>query len=108
MALVNFNNPPTASPYTRYQYIWKQPIAPIKEKSPIEFFIENNGYAFIDLKQTRFHVKLKLVRANGTPVHAADKVGLVNLPLQSIWRHIEVYLQNRMVCKHYMKAQELL
>ena len=53
MELVNFHSLPNANPFTRYQYVLKQPVAPVRERSPIEFLIENNGYAFLDLRETR-------------------------------------------------------
>lgn len=97
MELVNFKQLPKASPFVRYQYVLKQPTAPIRERSPVEFLIENNGYAFIDLRETRLHVKCKIAKADGTAVSETEKVALVNLPLQSMWKHVEVYWQNRLV-----------
>ncbi len=79
------------------QFAVKHPITPIREYSPIEFLIENNGHSFIDLKQTRLQIKCKIIKPNGDPVTATDRVAFVNLPLQSLWRNIEVYLQNRLV-----------
>ena len=79
------------------QYVVKHPITPLCEYSPIEFLIENNGYAFIDLRQNRLQVKCKIVKSNGEPVTNTDKVAFVNLPLQSLWRHVEDYLQNKLV-----------
>ena len=95
--LVNFKRLQKVSPFTWYQYVYKQPTAPLRERAPIQFLIENNGYAFIDLRETRLHVKLKIVKADGTAVTDVNKVGLVNLSLQSLWKHVEVYWQNRMV-----------
>ena len=33
---------------------------------------------------------------NGEAVSEADKVSLVNLPLQRLWRHVEIYFQNKL------------
>ena len=82
---------------TPNQFVVKHPITPLREQSPIEFIIENNGHSFIDLRKTRLHIKCKLVKPNGDPVSATDKITLVNMPLQSLWRHVEVYFQNKLV-----------
>ena len=47
------------------QFVVKHPITPLREYSPIEFLIENNGHAFIDLRQTRLQVKCKIIKSNG-------------------------------------------
>ena len=79
------------------QFVVKHPVTPIREYSPIEFLIENNGHAFIDLRQTRLQIKCKIVKPNGDAVTLDDELALVNLPLQSLWRHVEIYFQNKLV-----------
>ena len=79
------------------QFVVKRPVTPIREYSPIEFLIENNGHAFIDLRQTRLQIKCKIVKPNGDAVTLDDQLALVNLPLQSLWRHVESYFQNKLV-----------
>ena len=86
------------------KYVLKQPTTPIRERSPIEFLIENNEYAFIDLKGTRLYVKCKIIIADGTVVSDTNKVALANLHLQSMWKHVEVYWKNHLVSssdQHY-------
>ena len=80
MKLVNFKQLPKSSPFVRYQYVLKQPTAPLREYSPVEFLIENNGYAFINLRETRLHVRCKIVKGDGSAVTENDGVTLRNLP----------------------------
>ena len=80
----------------RYQYVLKQPTAPVREYTPVEFLIENNGYALTDLLETRLHVRCK-VKGDGSAVTENDGVALAHLPLQSLWKNVEVYWQNRLV-----------
>ena len=95
MEPVSFKRSTVYSP--PHQFAVKHPVTSIREHSPIEFLIENNGHAFIDLRKTRLHVKCKIVQPNGEPVSSNDKVAFVNLPLQSPWRHVEIYFQNKLV-----------
>ena len=90
-----FQKSSTVSP--QKQFVVKHPITPLREYSPIEFLIENNGHSFIDLRQTRLQIKCKIVKSNGQAVTNTDKVAFVNLPLQSLWRHVEVCFQNKLV-----------
>lgn len=45
---------------------------------PIEFNILGNTYNYVDLKNSRLSVKLRLVQENNSPINAENKVGLVN------------------------------
>ena len=65
---------------TPNQFVVKHPITPLREQIPIEFIKENNGHSFIDIRKTRLHIKCKLVKLNGDPVSASDKISLVNMP----------------------------
>ena len=68
---------------TPYQFVVKHPITPLRDQSPIELIIENNGHSLIDLRKIRSHIKCKLVKLNCDPVSGTDKISLVNMPLQS-------------------------
>ena len=48
---------------------------------------------YFDLHKTRLHLKLRILRNDGTPVTAEDKVGFVNLPLQAMWKQCNLSLQ---------------
>lgn len=64
---------------------------------PVEFNIPGHSTSYIDLKRTRLHVKCHLVKADGTPVKPDNKVGFVNLALQSLWSQVDLSLQNQVV-----------
>lgn len=95
MEFITFDKTTVSS--TPHQFVVKHPITPLREYSPIEFIIENNGHSFIDLRKTRLHIKCKILKPNGEPISASDKVAFVNMPLQSLWRHVEIYFQNKLV-----------
>lgn len=58
--------------------------------SPIEFVIPGNAKTYLDLVQTYLYLKVKVTKGDGTKVEAADKVGLTNLPMASLFS--DVYL----------------
>ena len=49
--------------------------------------------AYIDLKNSRLNVKLRLTNNDGTPLKGGELVGLVNLPLQTVLRQVDVTFQ---------------
>ncbi len=65
--------------------------------SSYEFVINNAGYEFIDLSKLRLYVKCHIERTDGSALTKDDKGTLTNLPLQSFWRQVDVYFQNRLV-----------
>jgi len=53
--------------------------------APIEFDITVSGDDYIDFAISFLHVKVKIERANGTALDAADTVGPVNNLLHSLF-----------------------
>ena len=88
MELVNFKQLPKSSPFVRYQYVLKKPAATVREHSPVEFLIENRLRIYWFAWNT-------IVKGDGSAMTENDSVALVNLPLQSLWKHVGIYWQNR-------------
>lgn len=65
----------------------------------IEFLIPGAGDDYIDPREIYIHVKTKLFKnSNGTgTVDAADKIGVVNNPLHSLFEQIDVYVNDRVI-----------
>ena len=96
--LALFTSKPVDTGVESIQYTEYRPVAPISHGSSIEFNIPGSGMEYIDLSKTRLRVKVRILKASsGEPVTAADKVTLVNLPLQSLWRQVDVSLQQIVV-----------
>ncbi|XP_046560161.1 uncharacterized protein F54H12.2-like [Haliotis rubra] len=76
-----------------------RPLSQINDSSPLEFAIPNQGSEYIDLKRTRLHVKLKVVHDDVTssPLAEDEKVGPINLFLQSLFSQVSVSLGNQLV-----------
>jgi hypothetical protein len=93
-----FIQPGSSSDTERIDSIHYQPISQITpESSVLEFNIPGTSSSYIDLQSLRLHVKLRIVKENGKPITQRDKVGLINLPLQTIWSQLDLSLQNQIV-----------
>lgn len=92
-----FSTPPTQSTYDKIQWVDYHPVNPIKEDSPLEFVIPASGSQYINLNQTYLHIKLKVVKADGTDMEIDDKVAPINEVLHSLWSHVEILLQQKLI-----------
>ena len=79
------------------QYIEFLPTSTISDGSVIEFRIPGTSSEYVDLQRCRLKVKLRIVDNQGTPIVAEDQVGLVNLSLSSIFRQVDVQMQEKLV-----------
>ena len=55
------------------------------------------GNEYIDLRRSRMYVKCKIVKADGSPLAANEKTGIINLPLQSLWSQIDTFMNGKLV-----------
>ena len=52
---------------------------------------------YIDLSRSKLKVKARIVKNNGSPIKAENHVALVNLSLSSIFRQVDVQMQEKLV-----------
>ena len=56
------------------------------------------GVEYLDLQKTALYMRVKIKKSDGAPVTEADKVGLVNLPLHTLWRQVDHRLGDKATC----------
>lgn len=96
--LALFDLPPTQVAVNDVYLQEIRPISQISGDSPIEFRISGqNSMDYLDLKGSQLYVKLRVLRANGNKLEAAEKIGPANLFLQALFSSTEVTLQNKAV-----------
>ncbi len=78
------------------EWITHRPTNQLTEGSAIEFSIPGTSTTFVDLKSTLLHLKLKIVKADGSPV-TSDLVGLANAPLHTIFSQVDLNIQQHPV-----------
>lgn len=74
------------------------PVSNLTDSGPIEFNVPGSGEEYGDLRQAWLYVKAKVVKANGDNLEeATDKVGPVNLFLQSLFSQVDVLLNDKVI-----------
>ena len=71
-------------------------LTTIQHCAPIEFMVKWSNDLYLDLNNSRLLVLAKITNADGTNIKA-NTVGLINLPLHSMFREISVELNGRNV-----------
>ena len=92
-----FDNFPTNAGIEHTQWVEYRPLSQLNEDSPIEFNIPGTGSQYLDLKRCRLYIQAKIVKTDGSNITKDDKVGPVNLYLQSLWRQVDVEIQQQLL-----------
>ena len=90
--LALFTPKPVDAATNQVQFVEYRPVSQLNHGSPIEFNISGTGMEYINLKDTRLHFEARILRPDGMPVSPADATGLINIPLQSLFRMVDVSL----------------
>ena len=89
-----FAIPPTQRSVEHGKYFDYHPVNMLAEGSPIEFEIPGAGEECLDLCNSMLYVRLKVVKPNGANLADADKVGLVNALLHSLFSQLQISLNS--------------
>ena len=68
----------------------------VVNSSVIEFEI-NNPDCFLELNKTEVEVKYRIKKADGTNLTAEDRVGTINYTAASLFKSVEVKLNNKTI-----------
>ena len=88
---------PTQTSIERSQFIEYKPVISLTDTSPIEFSIPGHGDEYVDLTRTMIHVKVQIVKGDGSNLPDAALVGPVNNFLYSLFSQVDVYFNQRPV-----------
>ena len=77
------------------EWITFRPINQLTDGSAIEFHVPGTSTTYMNLKKTLLLLKLKIVKANGEDIAEAEKVGLTNAPLHSMFSQVDFNLQQQ-------------
>lgn len=92
-----FKNPSTDTATQKITYHEYRPARQITKGSTIEFLIAGTSNNYLDLSKTRLRLKARILKENGDIINE-PLVGFVNLPLQSLFRQVDLSLQQQVVC----------
>lgn len=91
-SLCIFDKQPTQTDIIRSAVTDYFPVTSISSGGPIEFHVPGNTEDYIDVNDIYLHLKLKVTKADGTAIAAADKVGLNNLAIASLFQDVGLTL----------------
>lgn len=88
-----FEPPPIDTTIQTREWAEFRPINQISEYSALEFNIPPLSTGYMDLKNSRMKIKLRIIDHMNLPVTEGDSVGLTNLPLRAIFAQVDTSLQ---------------
>lgn len=82
-----------------YQRDWVcyRPVSQITKGSPIQFTIQGTSSDYKDLRKMLLYTKVRILKPDGQPITPKDPVAFSNLPLQTIFKQIDLTLQQQNV-----------
>ena len=92
-----FEPPPTNTAILVREWIEFRPINQLGEDAAIEFHVIPQSTGYMDLKQSRLNVKVKIIKEDGSSVTKEDVVALVNLPLHCMFSQVDCQIQQTSV-----------
>ena len=95
--LALFHVPATNTGIEKVKWVEYRPVSQAGDEGPLEFQITGGGNQYIDLQQTKLHVKIKVVKGDGSVLGNQEHVGPINLCLHSLWSQVDVYLEQKLV-----------
>lgn len=92
-----FEGPPVLINFKGGRYEELQPLTGV-DGPTLEFAIKTDRDVFIDLRNTELHLEVKITKANGDPIVAADnQVTFVNNALHSLFSNCDVSLNGELI-----------
>lgn len=92
-----FSVPPTQTSIESATFVEYHPISSLSDGAPIEFEVGSSGDDYIDFNDSQLFVRCKIVKADGSAIAAAEKVGLVNNALNSLFSQVDVSLNGTLI-----------
>jgi hypothetical protein len=92
-----FSVPPTQTSIESASFVEYHPLSSLSDGAPIEFEVGSSGEDYIDFNDSQLFVRCKIVKADGTAIGAAGKVGFINNALNSLFSQVDVSLNGTLI-----------
>ena len=92
-----FSVPPVESALLYGKQLTLYPTSVLTSEGPIEFLIPSDSTDFTVLPLTRLEGEIEITKADGSAITAADKISIVNLFPQSLWKQIECSIKDTQI-----------
>lgn len=87
----------TKAGLVRIHEVSYKPIGNLGEDGPFDFQVSGSGPQYIYLKGTRVYAQIKILKTDGSDISSAENCGPVNDTLDSLFRQVDVTLQDKLV-----------
>lgn len=88
-----FKAPPMNTAVYKKEWVSYRPITQLTKGSPIQFSIAGTSSDYKDLKKMALYLKVRILQPDGSPITENDDVAFSNLTLQSLFKQVDVCLQ---------------
>ena len=92
-----FNRPAKENAIEETDWVEHRPSGAIERNSPLVFQLNGLQRDYILPSKCLLKVMCKVFRDDGTPLDATDEVALENLSLHTLFRQVDVYLQQQLI-----------
>ena len=93
-----FDEPSVQTDIQSSKVVDYHPISNIEGNDiPIQFEVTGNPEEYIDCQDISIELKCKITKADGKPIVVADKCGLTNLNLASIFQDVSLTLNDKQI-----------
>ena len=89
--------PPIQSSFQEGKPIDHHPITSLSDGGPMEFKVSGSGKEFLDLAHPYLYLKVKVLKANGSNLNAASKVGFANYVIASLFNQVDAILGGKLI-----------
>ena len=87
-----FSVPPTQTSIEHASIVEYHPVSSLSDGAPIEFDVSSSGEDYIDFTNSQLYVRMKITKADGSPIGVDGKVGPINNTLHSLFSQVDVSL----------------
>ena len=91
-SLYLFDRPGAQTDILKSSVVDYYPVSSLGSGGPIEFHIPGNADDYIDSNDIYLYVRFKVLTSDGKDITDADKVGLNNLPIASLFQDVSLTL----------------
>ena len=95
--LMLFSLPAVDTCIDRVQITEYRPLSQLSDIGPIEFHIPSTDKTYKALHESSLRVKARILKLNGALLTAEDDVTFINIPLQTMFSQIDVFVQGQII-----------
>jgi hypothetical protein len=95
--LALFDKPLINTGIVSHKWIQHRPISQISNTGVLEFTIPGTSSSYINLQCSFLQIQGKIVKEDGGKITPSEDVGFINMPLQTLWRQVDLSLQQQII-----------